>query len=91
PPQGAIEVHFNASWSLPVLAATDLMGIVPVSVLALPHARGVKVIPVDALSIPRRISLFSRPNTYRSPLLEEFVQALKALAPAQRSSAARKG
>lgn len=91
PPQGAIEVHFSASWSLPVLAATDLMGIVPVSVLALPQARGVKVIPVDALSIPRRISLFSRPNTYRSPLLEEFVQALKALAPAQRSSAARKG
>ena len=77
PPDSAIEVDFNASWALPLVAATDLLAVVPRSALSTPGARGIGMISVHGLSLARKISLFSRSDAYRSPLMIEFVQAMK--------------
>lgn len=77
PPTGAVEVDFNAQWSLPMVASTDLLSLVPHSTMKTPTARGVRVLEFKALWLPRTIGLFSRADSLRSPLLGEFIEALK--------------
>lgn len=76
PPQGVIEVDFNADWSLELVAATDLLSLVPLSALGRFH-RGVRVLEFAPLRLARSIGLFSRPDTHRSPLLDEFIEAVR--------------
>lgn len=79
PPQGAVEVDFNSAWSLPLVAATDLVALVSRSTLSTPAASGVAIVAPQLLALARTISLFSRRDAYRSPLMQEFVQALHGL------------
>jgi DNA-binding transcriptional LysR family regulator len=87
PPREVVEVDFNSSWSLPLVASTELVALVPRSTLSTEAARGVAILPVAALTLARTISLFSRPDAYWSPLMSEFVQALKNLRPARQRKA----
>jgi DNA-binding transcriptional LysR family regulator len=76
PPHGTIEVDFNTSWSLSLVARTELLALVPRSALRT-RVAGVRELEFEALHLPRTIALFSRSGASRSPLLAEFVQGLK--------------
>jgi DNA-binding transcriptional LysR family regulator len=77
PPSGAVEVDFNSQWSLPMVARTDLLSLVPRSALKTPGSLGVRLLEFEPLWLPRTIGLFSRAESHRSPILSEFVEALK--------------
>lgn len=76
PPEAAIEVDVSSSWSLSLLAGTDLMTMAPRSTLAGSGGRGVREVDFPALCLPRTIAACWRPHAYRSPLANEFVAAL---------------
>lgn len=76
PPEPTVEVDFNSAWALPLLAATDLVGLVPRSALRTPAAKGIRIIEAQALHLPREIGIFYRSDVHWSPLMEEFAQAL---------------
>lgn len=76
PPAGVIEVDFNASWSLPLVAGTDLLAIVPRSALAAAGSK-VQLLEFAPLRLSRAIRVFWRRDVHRTPLMDEFVLALK--------------
>lgn len=86
PPTACVEVDYNSSWSLSLVAQTDLLSLVPKAILARPGNPGVRELQVDGLSLERRIMLFTRPDSPRSPLMQDFVLALK-----QRAGRGRRG
>lgn len=77
PPAGVIEVNFNSSWALPMVADTELVGLVPRSALTAPGAKAVRLLEFEPLRLSRTIGVFWRRGVHRTPLLEEFVLALK--------------
>lgn len=77
PPQASVEVDYNSSWSLSLVAQTDLLSLVPKAILQRPGTAGVRELHVEGLALERRIVLFTRPDTPRSPLMQDFVMALK--------------
>ena len=77
PPEGAVEVDFSSSWSLSLVRATDLLALVPLSTLAGETGKGVRVIELAQLQLPRRIKLFARADVHWSPLMQEFAEALR--------------
>ena len=78
-PHAAVEVDVNASWSLSLVAATDLVALVPRSALASAAGRAVRTLDVPELTVARTITLLSRPAAEWSPLMREFVQVLKSV------------
>jgi DNA-binding transcriptional LysR family regulator len=72
-----VEVDVSASWSLSRVASTELVALVPSSALQSPVARDLRVVDVEGLKLARTITLLSRPAPTWSPLMQEFVQALK--------------
>lgn len=78
PPTGAVEVDFSSAWCLPLVRATDLLALVPVSALAGAAGRGARIVDVPQLHLRRRLGLFWRADVNWSPLMKEFAEALKA-------------
>lgn len=76
PPNAAVEVEFSASWSVPLVAATDMLALVPRSMLER-SASAVRIVELAPLRLPRTIGLFRRPGTYLSPLMTEVIEALR--------------
>jgi len=77
-PHAAVEVDVNASWSLSLIAATDLVALVPRSALQSPAGRALRTLDLPELTVTRTITLLSRPAAAWSPLMEEFVQVLRS-------------
>lgn len=77
-PQAAVEVDATSAWSLPLVASTDLLAMVPRSALHRLGGRSLRELEFQALHLPRNLAAFWRPQAYRSPLAQEFVAALGA-------------
>ena len=75
-PTVVMEVPFSSDLSLSVLAATDLVTLVPASFLRRADAAQVAVLPVAALRVPRAVVLLSRPGSSWSPLKQALRDAL---------------
>lgn len=71
-----MEVPFSSDLSLSVMAATDLVTLVPASFLRRANAAQVAVLPVAALRVPRAVVLLSRPGSSWSPLKQALRDAL---------------
>ncbi|WP_234196462.1 LysR family transcriptional regulator [Pseudacidovorax sp. NFM-22] len=69
-PQIVVEVPFSSEMNLTVLAATDLVTLLPRSLMPLAPAERFVQLPVAALRIPRAVVLLSRPGSAWSPLME---------------------
>lgn len=69
-PQIVVEVPFSSEMNLTVLAATDLVTLLPRSLMQLAPAERFTQLPVAALRIPRAVVLLSRPGSAWSPLME---------------------
>lgn len=78
PPDPTVEVDVTSTWALPLLAATDLVGLVPRSALRTPAAQGIRIIEASALHLPREIGIFYRSDAHWSPLMQEFAEALRS-------------
>lgn len=76
-PVAAIEVDVSSAWTLSVVRATDLISFAPSSLMNTPAAHHIGVVPLQELVLARDVSLFSRPEAYWSPLMEEFAEALR--------------
>lgn len=83
-PVAAVEIDFSMSLVLPLVEATDLVALAPQSALGESATRGIQFIEPSDLRLERTISLFSRPDLHRSPLMQEFMGLLL-------SQGARKG
>ncbi|KTT25646.1 LysR family transcriptional regulator [Pseudacidovorax intermedius] len=70
PPQVVVEVPFSSEMNLSVLAATDLVTLLPRSLMPLAAQDRFVQLPVAALRIPRAVVLLSRPGSAWSPLME---------------------
>lgn len=81
PPVAAIEVDVSSSWSLSLLAGTDLLTMAPRSALFGSGGCGVRELGYQGLCLSRTIAACWRMQAYRSPLANEFVAALKASDP----------
>lgn len=77
PPDGVVEVDFSASWALPLVATTDLLAVVPRSALVATGSKAVRLLEFEPLRLPRMIRAFWRPDVQRTPLMDEFVFAMK--------------
>lgn len=79
PPTVVMEVPFASELNLSVLAATDLVTLVPRSFMQHATDERFAVLPVAALCIPRAVVLLSRPGSAWSPLMETLRDSLLAL------------
>lgn len=77
PPTVVMEVPFASELNLSVLAATDLVTLVPRSFMRRATDE-FAVLPVAALRIPRAVVLLSRPGSAWSPLMETLRDSLLA-------------
>lgn len=80
PPSPAIEVDIGSALTLSIVGATDLISFVPDLAMGTEAARLISVLPTSELVLQRTLSLFRRPESYQSPLMEEIMQTLKQLA-----------
>jgi DNA-binding transcriptional LysR family regulator len=83
-PTVVMEVPFASELNLSVLAATDLVTLVPRSFMQHATDERFTVLPVAALCIPRAVILLSRPGSAWSPLMETLRASLLALRPLRR-------
>jgi DNA-binding transcriptional LysR family regulator len=81
PPTVVMEVPFASELNLSVLAATNLVTLVPRSFMRRAAEERFAVLPVPALRIPRAVILLSRPGSAWSPLMETLRDNLLALKP----------
>jgi len=79
PPTIIMEVPFASELNLSVLAATDLVTLVPRSFMQHATDDRFTVLPVAALRIPRAVLLLSRPGSAWSPLMQTLRDHLIAL------------
>lgn len=79
PPTVVMEVPFASELNLSVLAATDLITLVPRSFMQRAKGEAFAVLPISALRIPRAVVLITRPGSAWSPLMETLRDALLAL------------
>ncbi|RSZ31051.1 LysR family transcriptional regulator [Variovorax beijingensis] len=89
PPTVVMEVPFASELNLSVLAATDLVTLVPRSFMQHATDERFAVLPVAALCIPRAVILLSRPGSAWSPLMETLRDSLLALRPLRRHPSAK--
>lgn len=80
PPKVVMEVPFASELNLSVLAATDLVTLVPRSFMQHAQDDRFTVLPVAALRIPRAVVLLSRPGAPWSPLMASLRDGLLARA-----------
>lgn len=76
PPVPAIEVSISSALTLSIVGATDLISFVP----ELAAGRGafrIRTLPISDLVLQRTLSLFRRPDSYTSPLMEEIMEMLR--------------
>lgn len=78
PPHVVMEVPFASEMNLSVLAATDLVTLVPRSFMRHAPDQRFAVLPVAALRIARAVVLLSRPGAAWSPLMEALRDSLLA-------------
>ncbi|RTQ36956.1 LysR family transcriptional regulator [Variovorax gossypii] len=78
-PRVVMEVPFASELNLSVLAATDLVTLVPRSFMRHADDRRFAVLPVPALKVPRAVVLLSRPGSTWSPLMQALRDNLLAL------------
>lgn len=84
-----MEVPFASELNLSVLAATDLVTLVPRSFMQHATDERFAVLLVAALCIPRAALLLSRPGSAWSPLMETLRDGLLALRPLGRHPSAK--
>ena len=70
PPSVVLEIPFSSEMNFAVLEATDLVTLVPRSLMKRVSKERLTVLSMPALQIPRTIALLSRPNSEWSPLME---------------------
>ncbi|MCW5257137.1 LysR family transcriptional regulator [Verminephrobacter aporrectodeae subsp. tuberculatae] len=80
PPRVVMEVSFASDFNLAVLAATDLVTLVPRSFMQHVESRQFRVLPIAALCVPRAVVLLSRPGSNWSPLMQALRDGLLARA-----------
>ena len=78
-PRVVMEVPFASELNLSVLAATDLVTLVPRSFMRHADDSRFAVLPVPALRVPRAVVLLSRPGSSWSPLMQALRDSLLAL------------
>jgi len=78
-PRVVMEVPFASELNLSVLAATDLVTLVPRSFMRHADDNRFAVLPVPALRVPRAVVLLSRPGSTWSPLMQALRDNLLAL------------
>ncbi|MCW5235565.1 LysR family transcriptional regulator [Verminephrobacter eiseniae] len=78
-PRVVMEVPFVSGLNLSVLAATDLVTMVPRSFMRHVEDRQFGVLPVAALHVPRAVELLSRSGAGWSPLMQTLRDNLLAL------------
>lgn len=76
PPRVVMEVPFASELNLSVLAATDLVTLVPRSFMRHAEDHRFSVLPVPALRVPRAVVLLSRPGAAWSPLMQALRDGL---------------
>ncbi len=75
-PRVVMEVPFASELNLSVLAATDLVALVPRSFMRHAEDHRFTVLPVAALRVPRAVVLLSRPGATWTPLMEALRDSL---------------
>jgi LysR family transcriptional regulator of gallate degradation len=75
-PHVALEVAFVTEASLAMVAATDLVALVPSRALESTAGRGLVELPIDGLQVERHLVLLSRRHAHWSPLMMSFREEL---------------
>lgn len=78
-PTIVVEMPFSSEMNLSMLAATDLVTLVPRSLMLKTVEDRFAVLPIAALRIPRAVVLLSRPGSDWSPLMRTVLDQLLAL------------
>ena len=80
-----VEAEYTSAAVLGILAGTDLLAAVPVSVLQ-EWTGKVRALPMPMLEFPRTLVMLTRPEARWSPLMEAFRDALLAARQPRRST-----
>lgn len=80
PPNAALETDFISRGCLDLVAATDVLALVPASYVGMETDNKVSLLPFR-LELTREISLLARRNAIWSPLMNEFRTALDEMNP----------
>ena len=76
PPRVVVEIPHASEATLSLLASTDLISLVPASILRHTDNERFFVLPVAQLRVPRTVVLLSRPGSSWSSLMETFKETL---------------